>query len=321
MKIDNHVHIGVDPLFYLQGWSPYALDLQRLFNEAGDSGIDAWVVFPFVSYMAFDIEGLRQNRVELPKHATHIPYAFENRRLCDDIQRMEPERQRRLWPFLIADPFRMPAAQVKEWQRLPSNYPVHGIKIQPTILQSPIRSLLEEGRCMVEYAEANNLPFLIHSSIAPDDIWSQCRDILAVAEANPNVRFILAHSCRFHHESLRRVAELPNTWFDCSAHIIHCQCAVKNLPTVAVPPERFPSNYANPTQVLRDLAEAFPNKLIWGSDAPFYSYEDAKLQMRSTYRAEVAALDALPDSLREKVCFHNTLAWLGKKPENLIYQK
>jgi len=315
MKIDNHVHIGVDPLFYLQNWSPYALDLERLFNEAGDSGIDAWVVFPFVSYMAFDIEGLRQNRVELPKNTPHVPYAFENRRLCEDIMRSVPERRRRLWPFLMADPLRMPAAQVKEWEKLPADYPVHGIKIQPTILQSPIRSLLEEGSCMVEYAKAHDLPFLIHSSIAPDDIWSQCSDILAVAEANPNVRFILAHSCRYHHESLKRVAEMPNTWFDCSAHIIHCACAVENRAAVAIAEERFPSDYNDPARVLRDLAEAFPDSLIWGSDAPFYSYEDAKLQMRSSYRAEVAALDALPEPLRTKVSCRNTLEWLGKPAE------
>lgn len=317
MKIDNHVHIGVDPLFYLQGWSPYALDLTRLFNEAGDSGVDVWVVFPFVSYMAFDTDGLRNNRLELPKEAAQIPYAFENGRLCEDIRRMEPEKRRRLWPFLMADPMRMPEAQVGEWRKLPAEHTVYGIKIQPTILQSPIRTLLSRGRCMLEYAEAHNLPFLIHSSIHPEDVWSQCRDILAVAEANPNLRFLLAHSCRFHHESLLRVAELPNTWFDCSAHIIHCQCAVNDMPSVAVAEERFPSDYRDPARVLRDLAEAFPEKLIWGTDAPFYSYEDASLQMRSSYRAEVEALNALSPPLLERVCHRNTLAWLGRSgPES-----
>ena len=163
---------------------------------------------------------------------------------------------------------------------------------------------------MLDFAADHNLPLLIHSSIDPTDKWSQCADILAVAESRPDVRILLAHSCRFHQPSLRKVAKLPNTWFDCSAHVVHCECVVKGLTTVAPEDTRFPSDYNSPETVLKDLATAFPEKLIWGSDAPFYSYADSNIQLTSSYVREVARLDALPPALLESVCHVNTLAWL-----------
>ena len=309
-RIDCHTHVGFDALFYLKGWSPYCLDIPRLFLEAEDAAMDALIVFPFISYLGLDQEALLSNRIELPETSRVTPYEFENRRLCEEIQQQPPEQRGRLWPLLIADPGRRQAQQVEAWRRLPSDYVVHGIKIQGTIIQSKVIRLLDEGACLLDYAEEHDLPLLIHSSIKPSDEWSQCADLLRVAEARPRVRFILAHSCRFHLPSLERVAELPNTWFDCSAHVIHCECARANLPAVAVPAERFPTDYSSPERVLRDLAEAYPDKLIWGSDAPYHSIHYEHVRLRSSYRREVACLDALPADLRDRVCRRNTLAWL-----------
>ncbi len=311
MKIDCHTHIGVDFLFYYQGWSPYCLDIPRLIREATGTGIDVFLVFPFIAYADLDQQALRSKRIELSS-PTAVPYGFENRRLCDELQRCPAAWKERLWPLLIADPARRQREQVGEWAKLPSEYRVRGIKIQGTIIQSKVIRLLDEGRCILDYAEEHDLPLLIHSSIRPDDEWSQCADLLRVAESRPGVRFVLAHSCRYHLPSLNRVAELPNTWFDCSAHVIHCNCAVQDHPAVAVPKERFPSDYTSPETVLRDLAEAFPEKLIWGSDAPFYSIEYEHVKMRSSYQREVDCLDALPEAMRDRVCRENTLAWLGK---------
>lgn len=311
MRIDNHTHLGVDPLFYLQGWSPYCLDIPRLFADSAGSRVDQFIVFPFVSYMDLDQSALRENRIQLSDNPDAVPYRFENRRLQTDLERCPPEWREKLWPFLIADPSRKTEEQVREWRNLPDTYPVKGIKIQGTIIQSKVIALLDQGACILDYAAEKNLPLLIHSSILPEDEWSQCADLLRVAEARPEIRFVLAHSCRYHLESLNRVNELPNTWFDCSAHGIHCQCVTTGLPAVAIPEERFDTDYTSPARVLRDLAETYPDKLIWGTDAPFYSCEYERLQLRSTYQDEVAYLDALPAALQEKVAHRNTLAWLG----------
>lgn len=311
MKIDCHVHIGVDPLFYLQGWSPYCLDLPHFMLEAGEHAIGAWIVFPFVSYFALDQDALRQDKIELSQKGDTVPYRFENRRLLEDLRRLPDRDRQRFMPLLIADPSRKTKAQVEEWTTLYEQHRIFGIKIQPTIIQSPILSLLDKGNPILDFAEERDLPFLIHSSISPADPWAQCADILKVAEARPNIRFILAHSCRFHHESLNRVAELPNTWFDCSAHCIHCESAVRGMDIVAVPSERFPTDYSDPNRVLQDLSAAYPDKLIWGSDAPFYSYESSRVQLKSSYQREIDALNSLSPELCQKVSHDNTLAWLG----------
>jgi predicted TIM-barrel fold metal-dependent hydrolase len=83
------------------------------------------------------------------------------------------------------------------------------------------------------------------------------------------------------------------------------------LPAVAVHEERFPADYSQPASVLRDLAAAFSEKLIWGSDAPYYSIEYDRLQIRSSYHAEAACLNALPIPAQDRVCRLNPLAWLG----------
>lgn len=312
MKIDSHVHIGVDPLFYLSGWSPYCLDLPRLQIMTEGSGIDRWVVFPFVSYMALDPEALRREEIRLGLSSDPVPYRFENHRLLGDLARLDASSRAQYLPFLMADPGRQPADQVAVWETLTKKHQVHGIKIQATIIQSPITELLGPAACMVDFAEERNLPFLIHSSIHPGDPWSQCSDILRIAESRPRVRFVLAHSCRFHKPSLDRVAALPNTWFDCSAHIIHCRSAVDGLPNVAVTAERFDTDYTSPATVLRDLANAYPQKLIWGSDAPFYAYEDNTLQLRATYREEIDVLAAMSPAVQAAISCQNTKAWLGR---------
>lgn len=310
MRFDNHVHLGVDPLFYVNGWSPYALDVPRLLGEVEGTSIDRWIVFPFVSYLGLDLAAMRRGAIQ-PAAETEVPYSFENRRLLEEIARQEEENRKKILPFLMADPGRQQEAQVRTWEAVIREHRIYGIKIQATIIQSPITALLDEGAVMLDFAAKHNLPLLIHSSIASNDEWSQCRDILRVAEARPEVRFVLAHSCRFHRPSLERIAEMPNTWFDCSAHIIHCECAVRGLPAVAVASERFDSDYTSPARVLQDLASAYPDKLIWGSDAPFYSYEDVTIQLRSSYRAEVDVLESLPPDKLERAACRNTQAWLG----------
>jgi predicted TIM-barrel fold metal-dependent hydrolase len=239
-----------------------------------------------------------------------------------ELYELYPDLGRNTLPFAILDPLRSPAPQIARLRDLHRRYPFYGLKIQPTMIQSDIGSLLREGRGFLELAEELDLPFLIHSSVAPEDTWSQAKTILRVAEATPRVRFCLAHSCRFDRECLDRVAELPNTWFDCSAHRIHCEGVVKGLGFVALPARRFDSDYTDPSRVLRDLAEAYPRKLLWGSDTPFQSYvahiDGTFVSLRSTYEAEVACVRALPAALQQAVGHDNLLSLLRLKDEDIL---
>lgn len=322
MLIDCHNHIGADLLFYLHGDFPYAQQLTAMQQEGGALGVTHWIVFPFVSYAAMDVTKFRSGGVAFGNGLERVPYAFENRRLLEECQRLFPEEGRKTLPFVMVDPMRETDAQARELVKLRGEFRFHGIKIQSTIIQSDIRRLRHEGQVFLDLARQWDLPFLIHSSVAESDLWAQARDILDVAEANPDIRFCLAHSCRYDKECLDRVNALPNTWFDCSAHCIHCLGAVRDLPYIAPRVRRFDTDYTDPARVIADLAAAYPDKFMWGSDSPFYSYAAAidgeVVRLISTYAEEVAALTASPAEVVDRIANVNTRRYLELHDESIL---
>lgn len=322
MLIDCHNHIGADLLFYLHGDFPYAQQLVQMQQESRPLGVTHWVVFPFVSYAAMDVTKFRSGGVQFGNGLESIPYAFENRRMLEECYRLFPDEGRRTLPFVIVDPLRETDAQAKELVKLRSEFPFYGIKIQSTIIQADIKRLRHEGQVFLDLAREWDIPFIIHSSVAESDLWAQARDILDVAEANPDIRFCAAHSCRYDKECLDRVNALPNAWFDCSAHCIHCECAVDDLPNIAPRSRRFDTNYADPARVIADLAAAYPNKFLWGSDSPFYSYaatiDGDIVKLISTYQREVEALMQSPPEVVQRIADVNTRAYLKLKDESIL---
>lgn len=322
MLIDCHNHIGADLLFYLHGDFPYAQQLVQMMQEGGALGITHWVVFPFVSYAAMDVTRFRAGEVGFDNGLETVPYAFENRRLLEECQRLFPEEGRKTLPFVMVDPMRNTDAQAAELVKLRSEYRFHGIKIQSTIIQADIRRLAHEGRVFLDLAREWDVPFLIHSSVAESDLWAQARDILDIAEANPDIRFCAAHSCRYDKECLDRLNALPNAWFDCSAHCIHCVGAVDDLPYIAPRARRFDTDYTRPEKVIADLAAAYPNKFMWGSDSPFYSYaaeiNGQVVRLISTYEKEMAALHWNPAEVVQRITGTNTRAFLKLHDESIL---
>lgn len=323
MIIDCHNHVGADLLFYLHGDFPYAQHLVAMHDEGRALGVDRWIVFPFVSHLALDVTAFAANEIKDEQGRLHdVPYAFENRRLMREIYDLFPEEGKRMMPFAMVDPMRNTAAQAKELRKLRGDYRFYGIKLQTTILQADIKHLNDAGKVFLELAAEWDLPFLIHSSITESDIWAQCGDILDIAEANPHLRFLLAHSCRYDKPSLDRVNELPNTWFDCSAHRIHCEGVVREMPFVAKTHRRFDSDYSDPARVIADLAAAYPTKFCWGSDSPFYSYaaeiNSEVVRLISTYKKEVEALTASGPDVVNRIANTNTRAFLKLPDESIL---
>jgi predicted TIM-barrel fold metal-dependent hydrolase len=81
-------------------------------------------------------------------------------------------------------------------------------------------------------------------------------------------------------------------------------------------------NYRRPEQIIRRLAEAYPDKFLFGSDAPYYSYvawytppkgRPRFYDLRSSMEKEVGLLNSLPAALRRRVCHANTLRFLTGK--------
>jgi predicted TIM-barrel fold metal-dependent hydrolase len=321
MIIDCHNHVGADLMFYLRGDFPYAQHLVAMTSEGSALGIDRWIVFPFVVNLSFNIEALRRGEM-VYGGLEKVPYAFENRRLLHEVYQLFPQEGKRCLPFVMLDPMREQTGQVAALRKLRDEYRFYGLKIQTTITQSFIRALAEEGRAFIELAAEWDIPFLIHSSVGPDDPWAQASDILDIAEKFPQVRFCLAHSCRYDKECLDRVNALPNTWFDCSAHCIHCDGALADLPYIAARQRRFESDYSDPARVIADLAAAYPDKFMWGSDSPYYSYVamlgSERIALISTYAKEVGALKAQPAEVMDRIANRNIRAWLKLSDESIL---
>jgi hypothetical protein len=295
---------------YVRCEFPYGQHLSTLTADGAAHGIERFIVFPMVTNLSLNLERLRAGVVTTEGGLEATPYAFENRRMLHEINGLFPDDGAQTIPFAMLDPARAQKPQVAALRELRAEYSFAGLKIQSTILQAPITDLLKEGRVFLELAEEWNLPLLIHSSVLPGDVWAQAADIVDIAQQTPAVRFCVAHSCRFDRTQLDRIAELPNAWFDCSAHGIHCDLAAQDSPVVAPPQRRFPSDYRDPAGVLHDLAEAYPDKLLWGSDSPYYSYVDQNLALVSSYAQEAEYLHALPDDLKQRAGHANTLSFL-----------
>ena len=322
MIIDCHNHIGADLLFYLHGDFPYAQQLVAMQQEGGPLGITHWIVFPFVSYAAMDVTKFRTGDIGFGNGLETIPYAFENRRLLEECFRLFPDEGKKTLPFVMVDPLRDTDKQAAELVKLRKEYRFHGIKLQTTIIQTDIKHLTKEGRVFLDLAREWDVPFLIHSSVAETDLWAQAHDILDIAEANPDIRFCAAHSCRYDKECLDRINTLPNTWFDNSAHCIHCVGAVQDLPYIAPRERRFDTDYTNPGRVIADLAAAYPNKFLWGSDSPFYSYaaeiNGQVVKLISTYEAEMKALNFGGNEMVNRIACTNTLNYLKLPDESIL---
>jgi predicted TIM-barrel fold metal-dependent hydrolase len=323
--IDVHSHLGVELSHYLTHAYPYGLSLEQLCADGDRLGVDAFVTFPMVTSLYYSLPAMKRGRiVAAPNAVCRFPFEHENQRMLHEIYELFPALSHRAIPFVIVDPERETRAQLRHIRQLRKRYAFYGIKIQTTMIQADIRELAKAGRCFLDFARDENLPFLIHSSVLPSDIWAQAHDILDIAEANPEIRFIAAHTCRFDKTALDRLAGLPNAWFDHSAFGIHCDLAAQNSPVCALGRKRFPGNYRKPAEIIRAVAEAYPDKFIFGSDAPYYSYiawyhppkrKPEFLDLRSSMEKEVGLLKSLPAALRRKVSRDNTLRFLTGRME------
>jgi hypothetical protein len=74
--------------------------------------------------------------------------------------------------------------------------------------------------------------------------------------------------------------------------------------------------------VIADLAAAYPDKFLWGSDSPYYSYVAMlgpdRIALISTYKKEVDALRASPPEVVDRIAHRNTLAWLKLRDESIL---
>ena len=302
---DVHTHVGLDQGFFLRGWWPYAATAQNLLELMDASGIDRAVCFPFTLPSAFDPYAFASSG-QIRLLSQRVPFDRENELLGMEIERLD--KNQRLLQFAMFDPARCVKEQVRLIEPLIGR--IKGLKAQTTVIQSNLRTLLDEARPIMELAQRNDLPVLFHTAVAPSDAWAQVKDCLDVARAYPGVRFNLSHSLRFHGALLREAAKLPNVWVDCSAHLVHCQLARESAAAVAPVADRLEADYTQPARVLATIHEMLGGRCLWGSDNPFMSWCADVIRVIYSYADEAAVLHALPGDVQRSIASDAPEAWL-----------
>lgn len=322
--IDVHTHVGTDPANYMRGDFPYAQSAEDLLVRMDYFGIDVSVCFPFLYTAYLDMGAFLKGKMRKSRLGVcAVPYALENELLCQEVYEAYPNCTGRLLPFAFFDPSREQAGQVSVLERLSEQYPLFGLKTATSYLQSPITDLLKKGECLLDFASQNNIPFMLHTSVAPADPWADVFSILEVVKARPDVRFCLAHTCRFNRDALEQAAELPNCFVDFSAFHIHCDLVKMKSSSAALMPDRFRAPYSKPTKAMTMIAEKYPNTMLWGTDSPYYCFmgrftdkkgETIITHLKCDTDAEINTLKELPKNMRQRIGYDNTIRYLfGEK--------
>ncbi|MBI2441325.1 MAG: amidohydrolase family protein [Lentisphaerae bacterium] len=318
--IDAHTHLGADMAAFYNGDFPYAISAEDHGVRLAHLGLERAVCFPFVYTNYFQLIAYRHGRFRRATgSASRFPYEFENLRLCREIYEAFPEFAGTLLPFAFFDPAREPAGQAAALRRLARRYPLFGLKTASSYLRSPITALLGKGACLLDLAAELDIPVTIHTSVLPADPWANVFDVLKVVAERPDVRFALAHTCRFDRRALDRAAALQNCFVDCAAFHIHCRLAVENHPAIAAKPHRFHADYRDHAAALQRIAAAYPVKILWGSDTPAHYWKsvfrdargmEIRLNLACGPTTEADCLRKLPAQLARRIAHNNTVRFL-----------
>lgn len=320
LVLDAHTHVGADPTIQSIGAFPYCLSVEDLVLRLDRTGLDAAVCCPFVYTEYFAFRAFRNGCMRRdPRAESRCPYEFENQRLCMEVYTAFPQYALRLLPFAMFDPGRRPARQAACMRELASRHPLYGLKTATSYLRSHITALLGVGAPILDTARDLDVPVLIHTAVIPGDPWANVFEILKVVEARPDVRFCLAHTCRFDRRALQRAAALSNCFVDFSAFHIHCLLCMQESDAVASPKDRFPADFRDHAGAMRQIAEAFPETMVWGTDTPANLFlgrfvndagESIWMELPCAPDTEAAELRKLPPALRRRISYTNTMRLL-----------
>lgn len=315
--IDVHTHVGIAVLDYLGGAFPYCQSAESLVYRMNTAKVDVAVAFPLGSSAFFaPLRFLRDTPLMANwPDLSHVPYAVENRLICEEAYEKVPMAQGRILPFACIDPGRYVRQQIKQMEELADEYPVYGLKAVGVRVQSSHHHLAGKASSLMDFAAERDWPVLLHSTAYEGDKYCHTSVNLDVARKFPHVRFCLAHCLGFDKHYLDEADALPNVWVDCAAMKIQ----IEPEEILAVPERRFPSDYTDFRTVFRDLVRKYPKTMIWGTDSPAYSYIQKRtyadgsvvnFDLQGTYELEREALDALPKTSQKRVSNTNTRKFL-----------
>lgn len=304
--IDVHSHVGIHAGMYENLDYPCCQSIEGLYYRQLAGGVDVNVVFPWGSCPA-----------------GKFPYDIDNRRLMKEVYEFCPEISERFLPFICFDTANQVTQQISAAKTLTAKYPLYGIKINPVDRKVHVKTLLSEGRAILDFASEANLPMLFHAAPASLDEYSSTEDILDIAEKFPSLRFCLAHSLLFCKDLLDRTNPLPNVWVDTAALKIQVDLVRDLVKTGKLDKNLLiDANFNDHCDVLKKLVAAYPDKIIWGTDSPAYTFMTCRQQadgeffnfrLHGRYEDEIIALRCLNSSAAKLAANKNTLDFIFEK--------
>ncbi len=319
--LDVHSHAGVELSLYLTHGFPYCQSLRSSFEENEAIGVTHAVVFPFCTSVYFNLPALERGELKLERKIGRAPFHFENEHLLRQLYELFPESRRMFIPFMLIDTVRETRKQVRVLESLLERYPFYGLKIHPRVAQARLATLGREGRPLLEFARAHDLPILAHTAYpGSPDRFSQISDMLEVARAHPELRFCAAHFCGFHQKTFEEVARYDNVWVDSAAMGIGCDLVVRKSKIYESGRAKIPSDYRDPPKVFAELARRFPDHFMWGTDNPAHTWvshsvtkpggKPEHLALWSSMAREKQLLTRVSGALRRKVAYENALRFI-----------
>lgn len=273
MTIDAHAHL-YDPSWYPAKFSQ-RLELDyRLRKEAALSTSSS--VGPNLNILKFmtdssgektlkimDRIGLEKRVILILDFGLALGEAIKTiRQIHHDILSICQRFRDRLIGFAGVDPRRLDAVTLLQWAF--DTMDAKGLKLHPTSEWS----LLDDCTMkVVEVASQRHRPILVHVGRTIRDLserHSQPAALIALAAEFPNATFIAGHSGFESWKQFKQAGEPPaNIYFDISGW----------QEILAADSTSFQSNF-------EELTTAFPGRVLFGSDSPFFTYNLPALEQR-----------------------------------------
>lgn len=187
-----------------------------------------------------------------------------------------------LWALGSLNPY---SENIKEEARRLREGGIRGVKIHPDYMGVVVDD--EKFDAVYKSCIENDLFVITHSGwdfISPDFIHCTPERILNVLNKYPELKFVAAHlgACRMW-DDVERLLVGKNLWLETSL---------------------APLFSLDKVQMARMIKNHAPDKLLFGSDFPWYSIKDALDYVNSL---------ELSDELKQKIFSENALALLGEK--------
>lgn len=308
MRIDVHTHIGYASNGFASDKYPYCQDAYDLYDKLSENTFDYSVIFPFPNYSYTKAK------------PNIIPYYAENKRLIEESGLFGNK-------FLPFAGFSINYAidlQIEKLSQMVNCGQLFGLKYYADSDQRTIAEVIDRGKEFITFAQSNDLPITFHCSESAaygKSNYSNPFEMLELAQQYPQLRIAIAHMAHFNEKVYNRIIDenIQNVYFDTSPFLHLCHIRLVN--NVA---DSMSFDYSQPQAVLRKMLLLFPDRIMWGSDAPFNftcninNPAHNKDYKQFSLSKNVAVLNSLSIEEQEQLTENNILSFLGKRSNKLI---